>query len=91
MLESFNHWSKLIFVYDELIIAYTGTGAMGDCVNINECSPMVKKVKQDTTVTAMPCVQILQEALTVNVAQVTVEMESSAQVYTALTMHIWTY
>ena len=49
---------------------------------------MVKKVKQDTTVTAMPCVQILQEALTVNVSQVTVEMESNAQVSRALTKHI---
>ena len=49
---------------------------------------MVKKVKQDITVIVMPCAQILQEALTVNVSQVTVEMESNAQVSTALTMHI---
>ena len=49
---------------------------------------MVKKVKQDITVIVMLCAQILQEALTVNVSQDTVEMESNAQVSTALTMHI---
>ena len=49
---------------------------------------MVKKVKQDLIVIVMLCAQILQEALTVNVSQDTVEMESNAQVATTLTIHI---
>ena len=41
---------------------------------------MVLRVKQDTTATLTPCVQIAREASIANVAQVTVEMEFNALV-----------